>query len=141
MWNQFPFPRTDVYISGKYDILVRRDDGTYLVVDFKLSKPGEEKIQKYQSQLWSYKFAIENPINGADKKKISKMGLVMIYPDEVKFERGRAVLDFPTTWLEILPDEQAFGKLILEVDSLLKGETPLDGKDCTWCKYRGSSVL
>lgn len=32
-----PIAGTKVYIKGKYDILVRQPDGTYLIVDFKIS--------------------------------------------------------------------------------------------------------
>lgn len=39
--------------------IVRLPDNTYLIVDFKLSRPDEEKIQKYQTQLQSYKFTQE----------------------------------------------------------------------------------
>lgn len=130
-----PFPGTNVYVSGKYGILVKLPDQTYMVIDFKLSKPGAEKVQTYQSQLWSYKFAFENPVNG-DKKRISRMGLVMVYPDQVMFERGAAVLDFPPIWFEVAPDDDAFKKLILEINDLLSDPEPQDGENCSWCKYR-----
>lgn len=133
-----PYPGTSVYISGKYDILVKLTDGTYMVIDFKLSKPGEEKVQKYQSQLWSYKFAFENAANG-DNKKISRMGLVMIYPDQVKFERGVATLDFPPVWFEVLSNNDAFKKFMLEINDLLNGPEPQAEENCAWCKYRGDS--
>lgn len=133
--ESIPYPETNVYISGKYDILVKLPDETYMVIDFKLSKPGEEKVQTYQSQLWSYKFAFENPANG-DKKKISKMGLVMIYPDQVKFERGMAVLDFPPIWFEVTANDEAFKKFMLEINDLLNGPEPQAGEKCGWCKYR-----
>src|SRR3990167_9341048 len=91
---------TNVYIKGKYDLLVRQPDNSYLIVDFKISQPSEEKIAKYQTQLQAYHYAFENPSYGASKQ-ISKMGLIVMYPDRAKFENGRAVLDFPPKWLEI----------------------------------------
>lgn len=133
--ESIPFPGTNVYISGKYDILVKLTDGTYMVIDFKLSKPGEEKVQKYQSQLWAYKFAFENSAND-DKKIISRMGLVMIYPDQVKFERGVAMLDFPPIWLEVTPNDEAFKKFMLEINDLLNEPEPEANEKCAWCKYR-----
>ena len=32
-------PSTQVFIKGKYDMLVRQPDGSYLVIDFKISNP------------------------------------------------------------------------------------------------------
>src|SRR3990170_6829427 len=48
-------PDTNLYISGKYDLLVKQKDGTYILVDLKISKPSEEKAEKYKTQLASYK--------------------------------------------------------------------------------------
>lgn len=56
-----PIPSTKVYIKGKYDLLVQQPDGTYLIVDFKISQPSEEKIAKYQTQLQAYHYAFEHP--------------------------------------------------------------------------------
>lgn len=64
-------PGTKVYLKGKYDLLVRLPDKTYLVVDFKISQPQENKVAKYQSQLQAYKYAFENPAEG-DPKVISR---------------------------------------------------------------------
>jgi ATP-dependent exoDNAse (exonuclease V) beta subunit len=57
-------PGTELYLKGKYDLLVKKPDGTYLLVDFKLSQPHEDKIDKYKTQLYSYKFALEHPRSG-----------------------------------------------------------------------------
>lgn len=128
------YPNTNVYIKGKYDLLIKQPDGTYLIVDFKISQPSEEKIPKYQTQLYSYKFAIENPKFG-QPKKITKMGLIVMYPDQTEFKNGKAYLDFPPKWLEVKEDPTSFSKFMLEVSSLLDGPMPQAGENCAWCKY------
>jgi len=54
-------PNTSVYIKGKYDLLIKNPEGTHTLVDLKISQPGEDKIEKYRTQLTAYKFALENP--------------------------------------------------------------------------------
>src|SRR3989344_4360359 len=39
-------PGTDVYIKGKYDLLVKRPDKSYLLIDLKISQPDGDKIEK-----------------------------------------------------------------------------------------------
>lgn len=77
-------PSNDCYIGGRFDIASRLDDGTYSVIDFKITDSKEDKIQKFFAQLHAYKFALENPAFG-EPKKVSKMGIVAINPEEISF--------------------------------------------------------
>lgn len=126
---------TKVFIKGKYDLLVRLPDGSYMIIDIKLSKPDEEKITKYQSQLWSYVYAFENPVSGV-RKQITKAGPLVFYPDVATIGNDMASLTFPPTWLEVPIDRDAFTKFIGEVSLLLEGPTPQENSHCDWCKYR-----
>lgn len=128
-------PNTNVYIRGKYDLLVRLPDNSYLIVDFKISKPDEEKIAKYQTQLQSYHYAFENPAWG-EPKNITKLGLIIMYPDKTRFENGLAVMDFPPKWLEIDIKKDSFMNFVSVVSNLLEGPTPKETADCKWCQYR-----
>ena len=128
-------PGTKVFIKGKYDLLVRLPDNSYMIIDLKLSKPDEEKVTKYQSQLWSYVYAFEHPTSG-EAKKITKAGLLVFYPDVATIGNGTASLTFPPTWMEVPIDRDAFTKFIGEVSLLLEGPTPPENKNCDWCKYR-----
>lgn len=130
-----PIPGTNVYIKGKYDLLVKQPDGSYLIVDFKISEPSEEKIAKYQTQLQAYHFAFEFPAHG-EPKHISKLGLIVMYPDKVKFKSGQAYINFPPKWLEIEIKRDIFLKFISEIDKLLEGKPPAEDPNCQWCKYR-----
>src|SRR3989344_4686089 len=39
-------PGTNVYLSGRFDILTKLDDGTFAIIDFKITSPDEEKVLK-----------------------------------------------------------------------------------------------
>lgn len=128
-------PGTDVFIKGKYDLLVKKSDGSHMLVDLKISSPGDGKVDKYQSQLNAYKFALENPKSGS-AFKISQMGLLIFYPDKVRFENGDALLSFPPKWLEVPLNERGFLSFMKEIHELLEGPLPPESKSCKWCQYR-----
>ena len=67
---------TDVYIKGKYDLLAEKSDGSFVLVDLKISQPHDDKVDIYKSQLGAYKFALENPARGKGMK-ISQLGLLI----------------------------------------------------------------
>lgn len=129
------FPGTDIFLKGKYDLLVKKPDGKFLLVDLKLSQPNEDKIDKYKTQLYSYKYAMENPKYG-EKIKIDQLGLLIMYPDEVHFADGKTIVEFPPKWLEVPIDEKNFLSFIKEVDSFLAGPLPPPTDTCSWCQYR-----
>lgn len=128
-------PGTDVYIKGKYDLLVRLPDESYCLVDLKISQPGDDKITKYKTQLGAYKFALENPKYGKPIK-LTRLGLLIFYPDAATFEKESAIVSFPPKWHEVPIDDEGFIKFTQGIDLLLEGPLPPEGKDCKWCKYR-----
>ncbi len=128
-------PNTNIFIKGRYDLLVKQPDDTYLIVDFKISQPNEEKIAKYQTQLQAYQYTFEFPEKG-EPKKITKLGLVVMYPDRVKFAKGEAFLSFPPKWIEIDIKKENFMNFIKDINKLLEGPTPQENPDCKWCEYR-----
>lgn len=128
-------PGTNIYIKGKYDLLVLQPDGNYLIVDFKISQPHEDKITKYQTQLQSYQYTFEYPAEG-EAKQITKLGLIIMYPDRVKFARGEAFLSFPPKWLEVNIERDNFLNFIRGIHDLLEGPIPPENPDCKWCEYR-----
>ena len=133
--DSIPVPGTSVYIKGKYDLLVKNPDGSYTLVDLKISQPNEDKVEKFKSQLTAYKFALENPKSG---KPIytTRLGLLVFYPDKVSFKNNVAELEFPPKWLEVPIDEKGFFKFMKTIDKLLNGPLPPEGKNCKWCRYR-----
>lgn len=128
-------PGTSVFVKGKYDLLVKNPDNTHTLIDLKISQPQDDKIEKYRTQLAAYKFALENPKMGKPIK-ISKVGLLIFYPDTVAFDKGVAKVDFPSTWLEIPTDVELFLDFMKTVNKLLNGPIPEESTECKWCQYR-----
>lgn len=129
-------PSNDCYIGGRFDIASRLDDGTYSVIDFKITDSKEDKIQKFFAQLHAYKFALENPAFG-EPKKVSKMGIVAINPEEISFPDEDVIFRAKPQWFEITEDMDRFYTFISEVSKLLNGPTPPENPDnCKWCYYR-----
>ena len=128
-------PGTSVYIKGKYDLLVKKKDGTYILVDLKISKPDEDKIDKYKTQLGSYKFALEHPSYG-EPVKITEIALLIFYPDNAEFKNDSVKFEFPPIWMNIPIDDKGFLKFAGEIEKLISGSPPPEGENCGWCEYR-----
>ena len=124
----------DCFIQGRFDILVKMDDGTYNLIDFKITTPDEEKIQKYASQLHAYKFALENPGNGKEPITISRLGVISVNPEEMSIKDNRIIFTAMPTWHEIQVNMDGFLSLIKEISLLLNGPVPNDSENCNLCK-------
>ena len=131
-----PIPKVkSCYIAGKFDILSTLDDGTYAIIDFKITDPAEDKLHKFTHQLHAYKFALENPAKD-QPKKISKMGVVAISPSEIAFHKGHIFFRSKPHWFEISEDMNGFYNFIDQVSALLEGDLPQPTENCQWCIYR-----
>ena len=127
----------DCYISGRFDVLTKLDDGTFGVIDFKITKPDEEQIQKFSSQLHAYKFALENPAQG-ESIKVSKIGLISVSPESIEHKDGKFVFTTSPTWHPIEENMEGFFSLIREISGVLNGPIPKSTDTCTLCIYRKS---
>lgn len=125
----------DCFISGRFDILTKLEDGTYCVIDFKITSPDEDQIRKFATQLHAYKFALENPAEGKAPIKVSKMGLVTVTPDSIEHIGGKLVFTASPKWHPIEEDMNGFYKLIREISAVLNGKIPESSKGCSYCKY------
>jgi hypothetical protein len=127
---------TNCFLSGRFDILTKLDDGTFAIIDFKITTPDGDRILKnYSSQLHAYKFALENPANG-DPIKISKMGVVSINPEEMKLINGKVIFTTTPTWHPIEENMENFYTLISKISSVLNGDLPPVSETCSLCIYR-----
>lgn len=123
------------FVQGRFDILTKLDDGTYTIIDFKITSPDEDRIQKYASQLHAYKFALENPYSGKPVK-ISKMGIVSVNPEEMKLVNGKIEFTAVPRFHPVEEDMDSFFNLIKDVEKVLHGEVPDPTNECGLCKYR-----
>lgn len=128
-------PSGACFISGRFDIASELDDGTYAVIDFKITDPNEDKIQKFFAQLHAYKFALENP-NFGEPKKVSQMGVIAINPEEISFPGDNVTFKAKPQYFEIKADMDRFFAFISEISKLLDGPVPKASENCAWCKYR-----
>jgi len=128
-------PSNDCFISGRFDILTEMEDGQYTVIDFKITDPKEEKLEKFTRQLHAYKFALENPQMGASKKVV-KMGVVVVSPESIHIDKGGFVFTTKPKWFPIKEDMKGFFDFITQVSRLLNGPVPSPSQNCLWCKYR-----
>jgi len=129
-------PGTTVYLSGRFDILTKLTDGTYGLIDFKITTPDDEKIiKKYKSQLHAYKYALENPAMGSSIK-ISKMGAVSIHPDDMELVDGKIRFSATPNYHNIEENMDEFLTLMKEISDFLNGPVPLAGENCNLCGYR-----
>ncbi len=134
--RSIPIPSSpNVYLQGRFDILTKLDDGSYTIIDFKITNPDEEKVLKYVSQLHAYKFALENPHSGKPLK-ISKMGIVSVNPEEMKLVDGKIQFTAVPRFHEVKEDMPAFFSLLSEISKVLDGDMPPETENCMYCKYR-----
>ncbi len=127
------------YIKGRFDCVLKFDDGTFGIIDFKTAKATEEKTEMYSRQLQAYTHALENAVSGSHSLiPIKKLGLLFFEP--VGFEqdslmsqsfRGRL------KWVEVHRNDEKFIVFLREVMTLLsQANPPQSASDCNWCNYR-----
>ncbi|MBI4638497.1 MAG: PD-(D/E)XK nuclease family protein [Candidatus Rokubacteria bacterium] len=139
---QLPDTMATCLIRGRLDTVVRFDDGTYGVVDFKTSERNAEHIPLYALQLQAYAHALEDPAPGKlALSPVTRLGLLVFEP--AAFEAGgagRAGLGGNLHWIEVARDEQAFFGFLAEVLWVLEQPSPPGGAPmCEWCQYRDTS--
>lgn len=129
-------------LRGKLDTVVRFDDGTFAVVDFKTSQPRDAHVPLYGRQLHAYAWALENAAPGnLALKPVRRLGLLVFEPARFLSEpAGPASLSGALTWLEIPRNDKAFEGFLVDVAKLLaRPEPPAAAANCEWCNYRDAS--
>lgn len=127
------------YILGKFDTIVRFDDGTYGVIDFKTSQRKPEQIPFYSRQLHAYARALEDPVPGRfSVAPVARLGLLVFEPTQyTQGKTGLVGFAGRASWLEVPRDDEAFDLFLAQVlDLLALREPPRPHADCEWCKYR-----
>jgi len=137
---QLPNHNDTCYISGKFDIVLSFDDGSYGVIDFKTSNPKSESSNMYSRQLHAYAYALEHPAPGKlALSPVTKLGLLYFYPDNINQQSiDRLNYGAEIVWVEVEKDEEAFLSFIDEVLNVLElPEAPEHSPNCQWCNYIG----
>jgi len=130
-----PLPSGKSYINGRFDLLVQFDDGTHGVIDVKMTDAKDEDLNKFDRQLHAYKYALENPVE-KEPLIISKLGLLIVSPTDIKPHRGYLYYKARPIFKEIPINMDKFFCFIKEVEDLLEGPMPDPTQTCAWCQYR-----
>ena len=139
-------PDLDVecFIKGIFDTVLKFEDGSFAVVDFKTTVPSEENIPFYARQLQAYAYALEHAApTRLSLKPISHLGLLSFEPQLMdKDEVGRLTYRGPVVWQPVAADEAAFLDFIRQVLQVLAlPEPPPAGEKCEFCNYRERTRL
>lgn len=127
------------YILGKFDTVVRFEDGSYGVVDFKTSTPKPSNLAFYGRQLHAYAYALEHAEAGKFAlAPISRLGLLVVEPNDMNvMPDGRVAYLGTMTWQEVPHNETAFLSFLDEIMTVLEQPTPPEpGEKCPFCQYR-----
>lgn len=77
-----------VKFSGDIDLLVKENDGSYTIIDFKTNKEIEKSLENYYIQLYLYKIALES-----EGLTINSLKMINLTEDESKvFEMDEEIL-------------------------------------------------
>jgi len=134
-----PGRSSSCFINGKSDAVVRFDDGSHGVIDFKTSEINQKHVGLYGRQLHAYAYALEHPAPGRPAlSPVSRLGLLCVEPrDMMKTPEGDYAYRGRAEWIECPRDESAFLHFIGEVLAVLEMPgPPLAGDGCEWCRYR-----
>ena len=126
----------DFTIRGSMDALLRFDDGSVGVVDFKSSTASPQLGNAYRPQLAAYQWALSRPASG-DPEEVSVAGLLVFAPESmVDTEQGRAYL-VSTTWIPVEIEDGWFENFLGRIAPLIQEpEEAPSNTDCEWCSLR-----
>ncbi len=130
------------FVKGKFDTVVRFDDGTFGVIDFKTSQRKSEHIPLYSRQLHAYAYALEHPGgHGFAAKPVTQLGLLVFEPSQYRQGKtGRVGFAGDISWVPVPRDDAKFMEFLTQVVTILESpEPPPANPDCGWCKYRQNS--
>jgi len=131
-------------IKGKLDTLVRFNDNTYGIVDFKTASPRSEHKTFYSRQLHGYAAALEKAApENLSLSPVTKLGLVVFEPSAFLASHAHsASLTGKVNWIEIPRDDSKFLAFLKEVLNTLElPKPPASSPTCQWCQYRDTSRI
>lgn len=131
-----PLPSGKSYIKGRFDLITQIDDGSHGIIDIKITNARDEDLHKFDRQLHAYKYALENPADDTEPLEVTKLGLLIVAPTDVRPHNGFVYYKSKPVWKEIEINMPKFFGFIDEVEKLLSGDIPAMSESCDWCKFR-----
>jgi len=126
-------------IHGEIDLLVDHEDGTYSVIDGKVSMKAEANaiIDSYWTQLEAYVFAFENPESG-EPKPIKTIGLLQWkIEDSLHLDGDQRGFFVGHRYIPVERRPQEFQEFLAKFISIIEGPYPDSGPQCDNCKFLG----
>jgi hypothetical protein len=125
-----------ISFSGLTDAMLKIEDGTWGVLDFKCSQPKETQ-PPYERQLGAYQYILENPEQGSTLE-VSLLGLVYVHPVRFGKNGDRYSLDMAVDYVGLPYSREQFKEFLDELIELL--QTPfeeVEGKvKCPHCEMQ-----
>ncbi len=124
-------------IYGEIDLLVDHQDGTYSIVDGKVSmkKDAEALIDSYWTQLEAYVYAFENPLDG-ERMTIKSIGLLQWrIDDSIHLEENKRGFSVDHRYIPIPRQPEKFQEFLARFIGIIEGEFPESGAECDTCKF------
>lgn len=132
------------YIKGRFDMVVKFDDGSYGVIDCKTARPSDKKTEMYGRQLQAYTYALENPATGAlSLTPVTRLGILYFEPNSFEqFNLAEQSFRGNLIWHEVLRNDTSFLNFIKTVAKILESNEifPHTCQNCEYCK-QGKSCL
>ena len=124
-------------IYGEIDLLVDHQDGTYSIVDGRVSmkKDAEALIESYWTQLEAYVYAFENPLDG-DVMPIKSIGLLQWrIDDSLHLDDNKRGFSVDHRYFPIHRQVDRFQDFLAKFIGIIESDFPESGEDCDTCKY------
>lgn len=125
---------TNIKLAGKLDELLKEEDGTYCVIDFKSGRMPENRIVPYyyQTQIDAYAYLVENSIRASVKR-----GALVYFTLKSGNEIKNYLLPFDINVLEVNVNKNSIPKTLRKIQEILSEErAPESGNNCKFCMWR-----
>lgn len=124
-------------IYGEIDLLVSHPDGTYSIIDGKVSmkKDSAALIDSYWTQLEAYVYAFENPFEG-ESIQIKSIGILQWRIDgSLHLENNQRAFAVDHRYISIPRKPKEFQEFLARFIAIIEGELPDSGEECETCQF------
>lgn len=133
---KFDHSSNTCYISGRFDLVTKFDNGSFGIIDCKTARPSDTKTKMYGRQLQCYTYALENAVpNKLSLKPITKLGLLYFTPYGFsQTEETQQAFNGDLAWQEVARNDEEFLGFLSGVIKILDSET-VHPQTCNHCEY------
>jgi hypothetical protein len=133
-----PDRKVALNLKGRYDSILKFEDDSLVMCDFKTTHVKPEHLDRYWVQLHAYVYALEHPAPGSLSAKIDRLGLAAFDPASFSYDReAGGSLSGSMQWIEMERDDARFMAFLDEVASVLESpKPPAPSSNCSFCNYR-----